>query len=180
MRYLFGFVGALALSLALMAGCSETTGTGGSGGSGGFGGEGGSGGIGGSGGKAGAGSFGGEGGVMTDATLEVLELRVGDVGGENLLDDFNPNTLVYQTEFPASEGAGVLRVETEDPQATVEIWHDDGWLIGAQPVSFSEAPFAMVDLPMGRSSELRIAVTTQTGTPAERSSEYIVEVERSG
>jgi len=128
--------------------------------------------------------FGGEGGGGTgggtmNATLEVLELRVGDVGGENVIVSFDPNILLYQAEFPASEGAGVLRVEAEDPMATIEIWHDDGWLLGAQQVPFA-APFATVDLPIGSGGELRVTATTQMDTPAEQSSEYVIQVERSG
>jgi len=184
MRYLFGFVFVVALSVM---GCSETEGTGGSGGTGGVGGDGGSAGRGGEGGDGGSGGmagFGGEGGGGTgggtmNATLEVLELRVGNVGGENVIVGFDPDIFLYQAQFPASKGAGVLRVEAEDPMATIEIWHDDGWLLGAQQVPFA-APFATVDLPMGSSGELRITVTTQMDTPAEQSSEYVIHVERSG
>jgi hypothetical protein len=60
MRYVFGLAGGFALGLALMAGCSDSEGTGGSGGSGGTGGIGGS---------AGAGGQGGGGGMPSGAVI---------------------------------------------------------------------------------------------------------------
>lgn len=180
MRYLVGFVLVLALGLT---GCGETDGTGGSGGNGGIGGDGGSAGWGGEGGDGGIGGlagFGGEGGGgTTDAALELLELRVRDVAGENVIVGFDPDILHYQAQLPASEGAAVLRVEPEDPTATIEIQHDDGFFLGALRVPFT-APFATVDLPIGRGGELRILVTTAMDTPDEQSSEYVIQVERSG
>ena len=82
MRYVFGVLCICALGVMPLVGCSETAGTGGTGGDGGAGGSAGRGGEGGDGGSGGMAGFGGEGGGGTgggtmNATLEVLELRVG-------------------------------------------------------------------------------------------------------
>jgi hypothetical protein len=61
--------------------------------------------------------------VPDGAMLAVLELRVGSAEGEDTIDGFDPDVLIYRAQFPASEETAVLRVEALEPTAIIEIRH---------------------------------------------------------
>jgi hypothetical protein len=108
-----------------------------------------------------------------NARLAVLELRVGDAQGEDVIEGFNPYVLLYDAAFPASEATGLLRVEAQDPEATVEVRHDD------ELVPLGSEASAFLDVPMG-TSELRIKVSVDTGGSEPYVWTYVVNVERGG
>jgi hypothetical protein len=110
--------------------------------------------------------------VPDGAMLAVLELRVGSAEGEDTIDGFDPEVLLYLVQFPASEETAILRVEAQDPTATIEIRHD------RQPVPFASPPYAELDVPVGE-SVLRVRVSVDTdGRPHFWT--YLVRIERSG
>lgn len=104
--------------------------------------------------------------------LAVLELRVGSAEGEDTIDGFDPDVLIYRAQFPASEETAVLRVEALEPTAIIEIRHH------GHPVPFTSPPYAELDVPPGV-SVLRVRVSIDTdGRPY--FSNYSVRIERGG
>ena len=100
MRSQLGFLGAFALSLALMAGCSDENGEGGSGGTAGTGGTAGSGGMAGTGGASGEGGAGGTGeclGLYVDDECAVSE-GIGD--GEEAVSGITGMAAFWKIKLP--------------------------------------------------------------------------------
>jgi hypothetical protein len=98
----------------------------------------------------------------------VLELRVGSATGEDTIEGFDPNHIAYQVQLPALEDTLILRAEAQDPSATIEVRHD-----GAV-VPFTFGPYAMLDVPIGRSElKIQVAVDDYFWT-------YTVRIERMG
>jgi hypothetical protein len=106
-----------------------------------------------------------------NARLAVLELWVPDVQGVNVIEGFESYVLFYDAEFPASEATGLLRVEAEEPTASIEARHD------SVLVPLGSDGSASLDVPMG-TSELRITVSVDTGGALPYSWTYVVSIER--
>ncbi len=104
-----------------------------------------------------------------DARLTVLELRVGDFHGENVIENFSPNVFSYFVRFPEEESVGVLWVRAKHPSASVDV------LYNGVPVQLIGQSVAKLDIPLG-SSELTIDVETRR--PPVVSQTYVVRIER--
>lgn len=104
-----------------------------------------------------------------EARLSVLELRVGDFHGENVIEGFDPNVFSYDVRFPESESVGVLWVRTNHPSTKIDVEYD------GVPVQLRGQSVAKLDVPLG-SSELTIHVTRRGPTPD--SNTYVVRIER--
>ena len=104
-----------------------------------------------------------------EARLAVLELRVGNFDGENVIEGFDPDVFSYDARFPESESVGVLWVKTNHPSTMVDVEYD------GLPVRLRGQSVAELDVPLG-SSEITIHVTRPG--PAPDSNTYVVDIER--
>jgi len=104
-----------------------------------------------------------------EARLAVLELRVGDFDGENVIEGFDPDVFSYEARFPESESVGVLWVKTNHPSTMVDVEYD------GLPVRLRGQSVAELDVPL-ESSEITIHVTRPG--PAPDAKTYVVHIER--
>jgi hypothetical protein len=106
------------------------------------------------------------------ARLAVLELWVPDLQGENVIEGFDPNVLQYRAGLPESEDTAVLRVEAQDPMATIRVQYD------GQPIQLLWG-YGFLDVPL-EGSELQIMVTAPTDDGGSYRWTYTVFIERGG
>jgi len=104
-----------------------------------------------------------------EARLSVLQLRVGDFHGENVIKGFDPEVFSYDARFPEDESEAVLWVRTKHPSMRIEVQYD------GVPVQLIGQSVAKLDVPLGR-SEFIIDVATRQ--PPSDSSTYVVHIER--
>ena len=104
-----------------------------------------------------------------EARLSVLELRVGDFHGENVIEGFAPEVFSYDAHFPEAESEAVLWVRTKHPSQSIEVEYD------GMPVKLFGQSVAKLDVPLGH-SELVIDVATRQ--PPSDSSAYRVQIHR--
>ena len=108
---------------------------------------------------------------LGNARLAVLELWVPDSQGVNVIEGFDPDVLTYDAPLPESDGTALLRVEAEEPTASIEARHD------SVLVPLGSDGSAFLDVPMG-TSELGITVSVDTGGALPYSWTYVVSIER--
>ena len=104
-----------------------------------------------------------------EARLSVLQLRVGDFHGENVIEGFDPEVFSYDARFPEDESEAVLWVRTKHPSMRIEVQYE------GVPVQLIGQSVAKLDVPFGR-SELVIDVATRQ--PPSDSSTYVVRILR--
>jgi hypothetical protein len=104
-----------------------------------------------------------------EARLSVLQLRVGDFHGENVIKGFDPEVFSYDARFPEDESEAVLWVRTKHPSMRIEVQYD------GVPVQLIGQSVAKLDVPLGR-SEFIIDVATRQ--PPSDSSTYVVRILR--